>query len=140
MPLILRTSNRTLNGSEMAQMAHLSKHAKSSAGFIVCLFLGVCGKKGNERYAFKAVTKDGRSLSGNIFDRDHKRPYENLIKILDTRFRSRQKITFTSSRFSRMTLCLPVCYIPSGMRLTGNSQNLFGIFRETCQVYLFTAP
>ncbi len=54
--------------------------------------------------------------------------------------RSRKEITFTSSRFSRMPLCLPVRYIPSGMRLAGNSQNLFGIFRETCQVYLLTAP
>ena len=54
--------------------------------------------------------------------------------------RSRKEINFTSSRFSRMPLCLPVRYIPSGMRLTGNSQNLFGIFRETCQVYLLTAP
>ena len=124
----------------MAQMAHLSKHAKSSAGFVVCLFLGVCGKKGNERYAFKAVTKDGRSLSGNIFDRDHKRPYENLIKILDTRFRSRKEITFTSLRLSGTPSCFPTRCIPSGMRLSGNSQNLFGIFRETCQVYFLTAP
>ena len=54
--------------------------------------------------------------------------------------RSRKEINFTSSRFSRMPLCLPVRYIPSGMRLTGNSQNLFGIFRETCQVYFLTAP
>ncbi len=52
----------------------------------------------------------------------------------------RKEITFTSSRFSRMPLCLPVRYIPSGMRLTGNSQNFFGIFRETCQVYFLTAP
>ena len=55
-------------------------------------------------------------------------------------FRSRKEITLTSSRFSRMPLCLPVRYIPSGMRLTGNSQNLFGIFRGTCQVYFLTAP
>ena len=54
--------------------------------------------------------------------------------------RSRSKITFTSLCFSRMSLCLPVRYIPSGMLLTGNSQNLFGIFRETCQVYFLTAP
>ena len=39
-----------------------------------------------------------------------------------------------------MPLCLPVRYIPSGMLLVGNSQNLFGIFRETCQVYFLTAP
>jgi hypothetical protein len=39
-----------------------------------------------------------------------------------------------------MPLCLPARYIPSGMRLSGNSQNLFGIFRETCQVYFLTAP
>ncbi|MEI8248615.1 MAG: hypothetical protein WCI51_22485, partial [Lentisphaerota bacterium] len=54
--------------------------------------------------------------------------------------RSRTKITFTSSRFSRMPSGLPVRYIPEGMRLSGNSQNHFGIFRETCQVYFFTAP
>jgi len=54
--------------------------------------------------------------------------------------RSRPKITFTSSRFSRMPSGLPVRYIPEGMRLSGNSQNHFGIFRETCQVYFFTAP
>ena len=52
----------------------------------------------------------------------------------------RKEITFTSSRFSRMPLCLPVRYIPSGMRLAGNSPNHFGIFRETCQVYFLTAP
>ena len=39
-----------------------------------------------------------------------------------------------------MPLGLPVRYIPEGMRLSGNSQNHFGIFRETCQVYFFTAP
>ena len=61
-------------------------------------------------------------------------------KKISLRHRSRKEITFTSSRFSRMPLCLPVSYIPSGMRLTGNSQNLFGIFRETCQVYFLTAP
>ena len=54
--------------------------------------------------------------------------------------RSRTKITFTSSRLSRMPSGLPVRYIPEGMRLSGNSQNHFGIFRETCQVYFFTAP
>ena len=55
-------------------------------------------------------------------------------------FRSRKERTFTSSRFSRMPLGLPIRYIPSGMRLAGKSQNLFGIFRETCQVYFLTAP
>jgi hypothetical protein len=35
---------------------------------------------------------------------------------------------------------LPVRYIPSGMHLAGNSQNLFGIFCETCQVYFLAAP
>ncbi len=54
--------------------------------------------------------------------------------------RSRKKITFTYSRFFRMPLCLPVRYIPEGMRLTGNSQNHFGIFRETCQLYFLTVP
>ncbi len=52
----------------------------------------------------------------------------------------RTKITFTSSRFYRTPSGLPVRYIPEGMRLSGNSQNHFGIFRETCQVYFFTAP
>ncbi len=75
------------------------------------------------------------------------RIYSNGVQIVQIRFimdwsglRSRKEINFTSSRFSRMPLCLPVRYIPSGMRLTGNSQNLFGIFRETCQVYFLTAP
>lgn len=47
-------------------MAHLSKHAKSSAGFIVCLFPGMRGAKGNERYAFKAQTDDGRSRTAFV--------------------------------------------------------------------------
>jgi hypothetical protein len=64
--------------------------------------------------------------------------------------RSRSKITFTFPQFSRMLLCLPfatlrlslrkvpICYILSGMRLIGKPQNHRGIFRGTCQVYLFT--
>ena len=55
-------------------------------------------------------------------------------------FRRRKEMTFTSSRFSRTPLCLPVRYMPEGMRLSGNSQNHFGIFRETCQVYFLTSP
>ena len=109
----------------MAQMAHLSKHAKSSAGFIVCLFLGVCGKKGNERYAFKAVTKDGRSLSGNIFDRDHLKPYENLIKILDTRFSKFCQYPFSKKSKKR----LDGCYV---LRVTGY------VLRVTCYVLRVT--
>ena len=35
-------------------------------------------------------------------------------------------------------MCLPVCNIPSGMRLSGNSQNHLGIFRETCKAYFLT--
>ena len=35
---------------------------------------------------------------------------------------------------------LGASYIPSGMRLSGNSQNHSGIFRETCKVYFSTAP
>jgi hypothetical protein len=54
--------------------------------------------------------------------------------------RSRSKITFTFPQFSRMLLCLPICYIPSGMRLIGKLQNHLGIFYGTCQVYLFTTP
>ena len=46
----------------------------------------------------------------------------------------RIEITFTSSRFSRMPLCLPARRISASMRLTGNSPNLPGIFRETCKV------
>jgi hypothetical protein len=37
----------------------LSIDAKSSAGFILYLFFGVCSTNGNERFAFKTPTTDG---------------------------------------------------------------------------------
>jgi hypothetical protein len=44
------------------------------------------------------------------------------------------------TKINKKIYALPVRYMFSGMRLTGNAQNLFGIFRETCQVYFFTTP
>ena len=51
--------------------------------------------------------------------------------------RSRTKITFTSSRFSRMPLCLPVRYIPSGMRLCRQCPKSFrDISRDLSSLFL----
>ena len=56
--------------------------------------------------------------------------YSELILLIG--IRSRTKITITSSRFFRVSLGLPVRYIPDGMLLPGNSQNHLWVFRETC--------
>ena len=63
--------------------------------------------------------------------------------------RSRSKITFTSLRFSRLPLRLPVLKVTQASSLISKQdacstlyqpRNHLGIFRKICKVYFLTTP
>ena len=79
---------------------------------------------------------DPNSKDRNRFAVNILRPYFSVPPSCDIHIdgQSEQKNPIHNPIHLRLNFQPRRVYIPSGMRLTGNAQNLFGIFRGTCEL------